>query len=59
MIMTKSQAFAEFKASYSDFKTAVKRDKIAVKEDWHAYTDSLCKDGRITTKQYNNWSNPF
>lgn len=57
--MTKVQAFKEFKQTYIDFKAAVKKDYIAVKEEWHRHTDNLCKDGRITDKQYNNWSNPF
>lgn len=26
---------------------------------WSSYVDSLCKDGQITSRQYNNWSTPF
>lgn len=25
---------------------------------WNDYTDRLCKDGRITDWQYNNWTHP-
>lgn len=34
-------------------------DIIAKRESWSYFTDSLCKDGMITQKQYDNWSNPF
>lgn len=34
-------------------------DKPALREAWNNYIDMLCKDGDITEKQYNNWSNPF
>jgi len=36
-----------------------KIDRIARREAWSNYTDMLCKEGRITPKQYDNWSNPF
>lgn len=26
---------------------------------WSEYVDYLCKDGQITSRQYNNWSTPF
>ena len=34
-------------------------DKVALREAWNNYTDSLCKDGLITERQYETWSNPF
>lgn len=34
-------------------------DYWRVQEMWTAYVDTLCKDGQITDKQYNNWSTPF
>ena len=34
-------------------------DIVAKREAWNNFTDALCKEGYITTKQYNNWSNPF
>jgi len=30
-----------------------------MREAWQLYIDRLCKDRLITSKQYNNWSNPF
>lgn len=26
---------------------------------WSYFTDSLCKDGRITDRQFSTWSTPF
>lgn len=34
-------------------------DRVARAEAWSNYTDALCKDGMITLKQYESWSNPF
>lgn len=34
-------------------------DDIARREAWNNYTDMLCKNGEISVKQYENWSNPF
>ena len=34
-------------------------DYWAAQELWSAYTDALCKDGRITDEQWNSWSTPF
>ena len=28
------------------------------REAWNTWTDSLCKDGRISDWQYENWSQP-
>ena len=33
----------------------LKGDKIAKSEGWANFIDSLCKDGEITEKQYENW----
>lgn len=56
--MTKAQAVREFKVAYiglwinhADYWTA--------QEAWSFYTDSLCKDGLITQKQWQTWSTPF
>jgi hypothetical protein len=53
--MTKKQALQEFRSLYSGPKS----DKPAKSQAWNDYTDSLCKDGRITSKQYQKWDNPF
>jgi hypothetical protein len=34
-------------------------DKIMRKEDWLNWTDSLCKEGRITPTQYETWKSPI
>jgi len=36
-----------------------KNDKPAVSQAWNDYTDMLCKDGQITQRQYDTWTNPF
>ena len=36
-----------------------RKDKPAVREAWNNYTDELCKRGKITSRQYESWSNPF
>lgn len=33
-------------------------DYIARAEKWNNWTDALCKDGTITEKQYETWSQP-
>jgi len=60
--MNKVQVLSSFKEMWkecveSDARLA--KDKPAVREAWNNYTDMLQKDGSITEKQYNEWSNPF
>ena len=55
--MTKAQALKLFKSEYN--LSAFKFDRVALREAWNNYTDSLCKDRLISSKQYNNWTNPF
>ena len=62
--MTKDQAMKIFKEEI--LPSIIKRyemdgikDKPARAEAWNNFTDSLCEDGQITNKQYNNWTNPF
>jgi len=59
------------KTALSIFKEELKRriesgnwiyyntDVAAKREAWNNYTDSLYKDGMITERQYDTWSNPF
>lgn len=35
------------------------KDIVAKREAWNNYTDYLCKDGAITLRQYESWTNPF
>ena len=34
-------------------------DEVAKRTEWNDYTDALCKDGLITSKQYDTWDQPF
>ena len=34
-------------------------DIIALSEAWNNWTDALCKEGRLTESQYDNWDNPY
>jgi hypothetical protein len=54
--MTKKEAEQEFKELYKlcDFK----HDRPGIRMAWNNFTDSLCKDGRISNKQYQNWTQP-
>lgn len=58
---TKKEALEYFR---NEIKPAVvdqygKGDKVAMREAWNNYTDMLCKDGQITLKKYESWTNPF
>ena len=35
------------------------KDIPARSEAWNDWTDALCKEGKITPRQYENWANPF
>ena len=54
-MMNKKEALAMFK----ELHTISKTDSIANREKFHNFTDALCKEGEITLKQYENWSNPY
>lgn len=34
------------------------KDVIAVNTAWHQFTDSLCKQGKISLANYQNWMTP-
>jgi len=55
MTLTKKEVLRMFRESFTISKT----DSIMNRLEWSYYTDSLCKDGKITLKQYENWSNPY
>ena len=64
--MTKREALERFKQenpaeSYQRTWTNGRRsaDTVARAEDWGAFTDALCKEGRISLKQYEGWACPF
>ena len=54
--MTKKQAENIFREMLGESLKTL--DKITIRTEWGFYIDSLCKDGQITHKQYNNWTLP-
>ncbi len=54
--MTKREAKANFLAASVPEAC---NDKPAMRYAWGIYTDMLCKEGYITLKQYESWTNPF
>ena len=62
MRTTKKEVVAQFRELWADtvaLEPHWRGDSIAKRTAFNDYTDSLCKDGIITTHQYENWSNPF
>ena len=62
MRTTKKEVVAQFRELWAEtvsLEPHWRGDSIAKRTAFNDYTDSLCKDGIITTYQYENWSNPF
>lgn len=59
MALTKKQALIIFRDLYKDFLKKNRFDYVAKREAWNNWTDGLCKDGTITSWQYENWDQPF
>jgi|TARA_B100001093_G_C26607688_1_gene918755 hypothetical protein len=59
--ITKAQALEQFRYNWkvSTMDTQRATDIIAKAEAWGCFTDQLCKEGYITMKKYESWSNPF
>ena len=58
--LTKAQVVAMCRNYFREYPDQFpKGDVIAKREFFNDYTDGLCKDGDITLKQYETWSNPF
>ena len=62
--LTKKTALAIFRGELAEATrngtwTYSKADAVARREAWNNFTDSLCKDGMISDRQYDTWSNPF
>ena len=53
---TKAQALQQFKYNWMVTKST---DKVEKREAWGIFTDELCREGYITMKKYESWSNPF
>ena len=49
------------KTAYSIFKEEIREggDRDLIRISWELYTDALQRDGYITMKQYETWTNPF
>lgn len=56
--MTKAQAYKMFREIYS-YLWEEGADYWSAQEMWSFFTDSLCRDGVITQKQFATWSTPF
>ena len=58
---TKAQALEQFRYNWkvSTKGTQWATDSIAKREAWGCFTDELCREGYITMKKYESWSNPF
>ena len=62
MNMTKKEAMKLFAFIYKIKAIQLgyrKSNYTAKRTEWNDYTDALCKDGLITTKQYQNWGQPY
>lgn len=59
--ITKAQALEQFRYNWKcDTKgTKTATDSIAKRLAWSYFTDELCREGYITMKKYESWSNPF
>ena len=60
--MTKAEAVKLFRHIYKikAIQLGYRRvDEVAKRTEWNDYTDALCKDGLITSKQYDTWDQPF
>ena len=58
-MLTKAQVVAHCREVFKKHPDAFKGDIPAKREYFNNYTDLLCKDGDITMKQYESWTNPF
>ena len=54
--LTKIQAENLFKNEI--YPSLDKSDKPALRLAWHTFIDTLCKNGQISLKQYENWNIP-
>lgn len=56
---TKAEVVAYCREVFRNDPATFRGDVPAQREFFNNHTDSLCKDGAITSYQYNSWSNPF
>ena len=53
--MTKAEALKLFR----EIDNSPKGDTVWRREAWNNFTDALCKNRQITSRQYDTWVNPF
>ena len=54
--VTKAEALQQFRYNW---KASGSTNLVAKREAWGIFTDELCREGYITMKKYESWSNPF
>jgi hypothetical protein len=59
MKMTKAEVVSYCRSVFREEPDYFRGDEVAQREFFNDYTDSLCKNRRITTQQCEAWSNPF
>jgi hypothetical protein len=57
--LTKAAVLAYCREVFRDNPAEFRGDTVAQREFFNNYTDSLCRDRRITDTQYDSWTNPF
>lgn len=57
--LTKKEVVGNCREIFRESPEVFRGDDIAKWQYFNDYTDMLCKDGMITSHQYNTWSNPF
>lgn len=60
--INKAQALSQFRYNWKVITLAhpkLKGDVVWKRQEWNDFTDALCKEGYISSKQYETWSNPF
>lgn len=56
---TKQEAIVNFQDTADSIQKNYPGDSIMLADAWNDYTDLLCRDKIITTRQYKTWLNPF
>ena len=56
---TKKEVLETFKELHQDWLKENRFDYVAKREAWNNWTDALCKDGKITSWQYEKLDTTF
>ena len=57
--LTKREVVETLRELFRESPDQFSGDSTAKREAFNDYTDMLCKDGQISVKQYETWTNPF